>query len=107
MRIINRGGHQHAGFVAGIAEHQALIAGALVEVIVLRLIYALRNIRALLVVADHDGAAFIVNAVIGVVVADVLDGIARNANVIDVGGGGNFARQNNQAGIAKRLSRNP
>ena len=66
-----------------------------------------RNIRTLLVVADHDGAAFIVNAVIGVVVADVFDGVTRNTDVIDVGGSGNFTRQNDEASVAQRLSRNP
>ena len=29
MRQCNRGGHQHVGFIAGIAEHQALVASAL------------------------------------------------------------------------------
>jgi hypothetical protein len=35
VRQVDRQRHQHRRFVAGVAEHQALVAGALIEVIVL------------------------------------------------------------------------
>jgi hypothetical protein len=78
VRVVDRGRHQFRGFVAGVAEHQALVAGALVEVDAGAFVDALGDVRRLLVVADHHGATFVVDAEIGVVVTDALDGVARN-----------------------------
>jgi flagellar motor component MotA len=72
VRQVDRQRHQHRRLVAGVAEHQALVAGALVEVVVVGLVHALGDVRALLVVGHQHGAALVVDAVLGVVVADAL-----------------------------------
>jgi len=48
--VINGRGHQLGRFVAGITKHQALVAGAGVEVVVTGVINTLGNVVALLVV---------------------------------------------------------
>ncbi len=103
MRVVDREGHQLGRFVAGVAEHQALVAGALVQVVVGRAVHALGDVGRLLVVGDQHRAALVVDAVVGVVVADALDGLARDVDVVDVGGRGDLAGQHHQAGVAQRF----
>jgi len=101
--IVNRSRHQLRGFVAGIAKHQALVARALVQIEALAFGHTLRNIRRLLVISHQHGAGFVVEADVGMVVADALDGVARDLDVIDIGGGGDFTRQHHKAGIDQRF----
>ena len=103
VRVVDGRGHQLGRFVAGVAEHQALVAGAGVQVVVARVVDALRDVVGLLVVADHHRAALVVDAVVGVVVADALDGVARDLDVVDVRVGGDLAGQHHQAGVGQRL----
>ena len=103
VRVVDRRGHQLGRFVAGVAEHQALVAGAGVQVVVAGVVHALGDVLALLVVADHDRAALVVDAVLGVVVADALEGVARDLDVVDVDVGGDFAGQHDQAGVGQRF----
>jgi hypothetical protein len=103
VRVVDRRGHQLGRFVAGVAEHQALVAGAGVQVVVAGVVHALGDVVGLLVVADHDGAALVVDAVFGVVVADALDGVARDLDVVDVRVGGDLAGQHHEAGVGQRL----
>ncbi len=97
--------HQFRRLAHGIAEHQALVAGALVEVDALAFIHALRDVGGLRVVRNQHGATLVVDAVVGVVVADVLDRLARHALVVDARLGGDLARQHHEAGIAQRFGR--
>jgi len=103
VRVVDRRGHQLGRFVAGVAEHQALVAGAGVQVVVARVVHSLGDVVALLVVGHEHGAAFVVDAVVGVVVADALDGVARHLDVVHVGVGGDLAGQHHQAGVCERL----
>ncbi len=107
MRIVDGGRHQDRRLVAGVAEHQALVAGTLVEVVVLGLVHALGDVRALAVIADLHRAALVVDAVLGVVVADALDGVAHDLDVVDVGGRGDLARQQHQSGGAEGFRGDP
>ena len=84
VRVVDRRGHQLGRLVAGVAEHQALVAGADVQVVVAGVIDALGDVVALLVVGHQHRAALVVDAVLGVVVADALDGVARDLDVVDV-----------------------
>src|SRR5574343_330026 len=106
VRQVDRQRHQRRGFVAGVAEHQALVAGALAEIVVVGLVDALGDVRALLVVGDQHGAALVVDAVVGVVVANALDRVAGDLDVIDVGVGGDFTGQHDQAGVAQGFGGN-
>jgi hypothetical protein len=103
VRVVDGRGHQLGRFVAGVAEHQALVASAGVQVVVAGVVHALGNVVGLLVVADHHGAALVVDAVVGVVVADALDGVARHLDVVDVRVGRDFAREHHQAGVGQRF----
>ena len=103
VRVVDGRGHQLGRLVAGVAEHQALVAGAGVEVVVGRLVDALGDVVALLVVGHQHRAALVVDAVVGVVVADALDGVARHLDVIDHRVGGDLAGQHHQAGVGQCL----
>jgi hypothetical protein len=85
-----RSRHEHRRLVAGIAKHKSLIASALFQIETPTFINALRNILALFVGHQYR-AALVIDAVLGVVVADALDGVASNLNVINIGARGDFA----------------
>jgi hypothetical protein len=55
----------------------------------------------LLVVGNKNRATFVINAIVGVVVADALDGVARDLDVIDVGVGGDFTCEDDESGVAQ------
>ena len=78
VREVDRQRHEAFGLGARVAEHHALVAGALLEVEALAFIHALRDVGRLLVVGDEHGATLVVDAVVGVVVADLLDRVARD-----------------------------
>ncbi len=85
------GGHQLGGFVGGVAEHHALVAGAAG-------VNALSDVSRLLVDAGDDGAGVGVEAVEGVVIADGGDDAADERLEVDVSLGGDFAGDDDQAG---------
>ena len=91
-------GHQLRGFVGGIAEHHALVAGAAG-------VNALGNVARLLVDRRDHRAGVGVETVEGVVVSDGGDDAAYQALEIDVGLGGDFAGDDHQAGRGQRLRR--
>ena len=97
MGVGDGGGHQHVGFVAGVAEHQALVASALL----LRAIavHALGDVRRLLADAGQYGAGRAVEADMGVVVADADHGIAHDLVEIHPRRRGDFASQDDDAGL--------
>ena len=66
MRQLDRHGHQFGGFVAGVAEHHALIAGAAG-------INAHGDVGRLRLDAGQHAASFGVEAVLGAGVADVAE----------------------------------
>jgi len=70
--------HQLFGLGAGVAKHQALVAGAAG-------IDAHRDVGRLLVQGRDHGAGLVVEAVLGARVADVLDGVAHDRGEIGVG----------------------
>ena len=78
-----------------------MVASALVEVVIVCCIDAARDVRRLFVVGDQYGAAFEVDAVVGVVVADVFERIARDVDVVDDCVGGDFAGEYDQTGITQ------
>jgi hypothetical protein len=90
-------GHQHAGLVAGIAEHQTLVAGALI--LGLLPVHTLGDIRGLLA-DDVDHATGIgVVADLGGGVADILDHLAHQILQVDPGAGGDFPADDRHAGL--------
>ena len=101
VRVVNRGGHQVWGFFDRITKHQPLVTGAGVQVVIGRVVHALRDVVGLFVIANHDGATFVVNAVLGVVIADALNRVTRDLYVVDMRVGGDFTGQHHQAGVGQ------
>ncbi len=97
MRELDGHGHQLGGFVAGIAEHQALVAGAAG-------INAHGDVGRLLLDGADDAAGIGVEAEFRAGVADVADHFAREVGEIDVGLGGDFAGDDDQAGGDQRFA---
>ena len=92
----NGQGHVLLGFVAGVAEHHALIARALI--LVHDAVYALSDVGGLLVEADQHSAGVAVEAVLRAVVADFHDLAAHDLLDGHIGGGGDFAHDQHHAG---------
>ena len=105
--IVDGRRHELGGLVAGVAEHQALIAGPGVEVVVAGMVHALGDVIGLLVVADHDRATLVVDTVLGIVVTDAFDGVARDLDVVYVRVGGDLAGQHDKACVAQGLGGYP
>ena len=114
MRQIDRHGHERGSFVAGIAEHHALVsrADAFVRIgldvcAVLglpRFVNALGDVGALLVNGIHHAAGAAVEAVFGTVVADVGQHAAHDVLHVHVRLGANFSGNHHKAGGDQRLA---
>ena len=115
VRQPDRDRHVGGGFVAGVAEHQALVAGALQVVVVLLAAFAglqgvedaAGDVVGLLADGDGDAAAGAVESVGRGVVADAQDGLADDLRDFDVGVGGDLAGHVDQAGGGQGLHGNP
>ena len=83
MRKVDRQRHELRCLVAGIAEHQPLVACTLLEVEPASFVDTLRDVRRLFVIGHEDAAAAVVDAVLGIVVADPPDRVARDGLEVD------------------------
>src|SRR5690606_9495908 len=99
----NRCRHQYIGFVAGVAEHQALVAGALV--FRLGAVDALVDVRGLLANDIDDAAGGAVEADVRTGVANVADHLAGDLFQVDPGAGGHFAGDDGDASLDQRFHR--
>ena len=97
MRQHNRQRHQFVGFVAGIAEHQALVARAAG-------IHAHGDVGRLALDGGDHGAGVGVKAVFRAGVADVANHPADDFAVIQDRGGGDLSGHHGQAGGHQRLA---
>ena len=95
--------HIVLGVAAGVAEHHALVAGALV--IGLGALHAAVDVGALLVQGGHHAAGVPVEHVLGLVVADAVDGVADGGLDIDIGFGLDLAHHHDHARGAEALAR--
>ncbi len=102
VREADRRGHQHVGLVAGIAEHQTLVTGALV----FRpgAVDALGDVHRLLADDVDDAACGAVETDLRAVVADVDDDVAYQLLQVDPGAGGDFAGDDGHAGLDQGLA---
>ena len=96
-----REGHEGLGLVRGIAEHDALVAGS--DVLQLGGINRLGNIGGLLLNRHDHVARAVVQPFVDVVVADVLESLADDLLVVDVGRGRDLAKDHHHAGLGARL----
>ena len=99
----NGQGHQLRGLVAGIAEHHALVAGAVVQLLIgvllglQALVHAHGDVAGLLVDVGDDGAGVAVEAVLGPVIADIQHHLAGDLWDIHIAVGGDLAHDVDQA----------
>src|SRR5271156_4203798 len=84
VRELDGHGHQLGSFVAGVAEHQALVASAAG-------VYAHGDVWRLFMDGADDAAGFSVETEFGAGVADVANDFACQVGKIHVSGGGDFA----------------
>ena len=106
VAVLDGGGHQLRGLAAGIAEHQALVAGAfvLVRARPRRSVHAHGDVAGLLVHHAEHGAVAPVEG--GLFVADLAHGLARElAHPLAGDGGGtpDFAADHDQVGRHHRF----
>ena len=117
VRQVDRQRHQLGGLVAGVAEHQALVAGALqvqrvravrtALAVLPRLVDALGDVRRLRADRDLDPAGAPVEALGRGVVADVQQRAAHDGGDVGVGLGGDLAGDVHETGGDHRLDRDP
>ena len=104
--------HERGRFVARVAEHHSLVARSLeVEVVaagarpdLLAAIDTLGDVGTLRIESDEHTARLAVEAVLGVVVADALDDLARNFGNLDVLRRGDLTRHQAQSGGHQRFA---
>ncbi len=94
---VDRRRHQRVGFVGGVAEHQALVAGALF--LVLGFVDAHGDVRGLLADAVEHRAGGAVEAHVGAVVADVQNHLADDVFQFHIGAGAHFAGNDGHTGL--------
>ena len=104
VRVHDRRRHQLGRLVARVAEHQALVAGALLLEQALTLGDTLRDVGRLRLDRDQDAARVGVEAHLRAGVADVSDGVAGDLAEIDGGLGGDLAGEHDEARLAQRLA---
>ena len=104
MREIDRHRHEVLGLVDREAEHQALIARALLLVHALALGHALGDVGALLLDGGHDGAGVAIEAHVRIGVTDVVHGLADDLRHVDRCGRGDLTGDHHEAGLHHRLA---
>ena len=114
VRERDRQRHQLGGVVAGVAEHQALVAGALpvdrvdgAGAALVAGVDALGDVGGLAADRDLHAAGGAVEALLRGVVADLEDPVADDLRDVDVAGGGDLAGDDHQAGGEQRLDGDP
>ncbi|RMU72680.1 hypothetical protein ALP24_05656 [Pseudomonas syringae pv. aptata] len=95
--------HQHVGLVAGIAEHQALVASTLI--FRFAAVNALGDVYRLLADDVHHATGGAVETDVGAVVADVEDDITHDVFQIDPGRSRHFASDDRHTGLDQCFAR--
>ena len=101
----NRQRHQLWSFIAGVAEHQALIASALL--FILALVNAHGDVGRLLVNAHHHAAGISIEADTGFVIADFAQRAANDVVRVDHTFAGDFTGDHDLASGAQSLTSHP
>ena len=97
--------HQLGRFVAGVAEHHALVARALFVVGVdAAAVHPLRDVRRLALDGHQHAAGLPVEPHGRILVADALDYVAYDGGKLDLGSGGDLAGYHNEAGLGEGLA---
>src|SRR5690606_21304198 len=103
VRVANWRRHQHVGFIAGVAEHQALVAGTLIFRPLA--IYTLGDIDRLLADDIEYASGGAVETDVGRGVADIANDLAHDFFQIGPRRGGDLASDDGNAGFYQCLAR--
>ena len=110
VRQRDRQRHELLRLAAGIAEHHALVAGAVLQLGVRvllalqRAVHAERDVAGLLVDVGDDAAGVAVKAVLGPVIADGADDFARDLRDVHIAARGDLAHDMDETGGNGRLA---
>ena len=105
VRVADRRRHQRLGLVRRVAEHQSLVAGALV--LGIAAVHAHRDVGRLLADDVQHAAGAAVEADVGRRVADVDDDAAHQLLEVDPGLGGHLAGDDRDARLDQRFAGDP
>ena len=95
-------GHVLLGLVSGVAKHDPLIASAVV--LKRAMIQSLGNVWRLLLNGHENVAGLVVEALLRVIVANILDSLANNGLVINPCLGSDFAKDHDHSGLGCGLT---
>lgn len=95
-------GHQLLGLVCRVSEHDTLVTGTVI--LERAVVETLGDIGRLLLDRDENVAGLVVEALGRVVVANLLNGLADNLLVVDLGLGGDFTENHDHAGLGGGLA---
>ena len=101
MGQIQTDGHIVLRFIGGIAEHHALVASALF--VFIAVVYTAVYIGALLMNGAQNTARIAVELILGLGIADALDGVAGNGLEVDVYFAAHLTHDDNLSGCHKRF----
>lgn len=96
-------GEEFRGLISGIAKHDTLVTSTKVFE-GLFVMETLGDIGRLLLDGNEDIAGLVVEALVGRVVANLLDGIADNLLVVEAGLGGNLTKDHDHTGLSGSLA---
>lgn len=99
-------GHELGGLVGGVTEHDTLVTGSNVLDVEALLDQTLVDIGGLLLDGDEDVAGLVVEALGGVIVTDVLDGLTNDLLVVKGGLGGDLSEDHDHTGLGGGLASN-
>ena len=96
-------GEQLGGLVGGVSEHDTLVTGTeLLESLVV--VKTLSDIGRLLLNGNENVAGLVVEALLGVIVANVLDGITDDLLVVETSLCGNLTKDHDHTSLGGRLA---
>ncbi|KAI3487290.1 hypothetical protein L1887_48875 [Cichorium endivia] len=95
-------GHHLGGLVGGVAEHDTLVTGAVL--LERAVVETLGNVGRLLLDGDEHVAGLVVEALLGRVVADLLDGVTDDLLVVDLGLGRDLTEDHDHTGLGGGLT---
>ena len=96
-------GEQLRGLIGGITEHDTLVTGTeLLESLLV--VETLSDIRGLLLNGNEQVAGLVVEALVGVIVTDVLDGVTDDLLVVELGLGGDLTKDHDHTSLGGGLA---
>ena len=107
MCVVDGEGHKAVGLITGVTKHQPLVTGSLVQVQTLALVDPLGDVGRLLVERYDHRTGIGIKPHLGRGVTDFLNGFAGDRCIVRVRFRGDFAGENDHAGVDHGFARDP